>query len=152
MHVFYVFMFAWSITCYIFCRFNMFCPDFVCIYWMCLCLCAIRREIQRLENEHEELLRTLGISSTDASVVQDLTAMLAREDRIDEEMKAEKDKLTSLKEQVKHVFLWPAHRTPHSKFILMLSSQLNYVLALFLDFEMGEEVGSTEDEWRSSTP
>lgn len=72
---------------------------------MCLCFCANRREIQRLQNEREELLRNLGASSTDTSVFQDLTAMLASEDGIDQQIKDEKGKLTVLKEQVKYAFL-----------------------------------------------
>lgn len=72
---------------------------------MCLCFCAIRQEIQRLKNEHEELLGRLGVSMADTSVVQDVTATLACGDRVDEEMKAEKGKLTFLKEQVEYAFL-----------------------------------------------
>ncbi|XP_026224804.1 coiled-coil domain-containing protein 114-like [Anabas testudineus] len=59
-----------------------------------------KQEIQRLKNEHEELLGRLGVSMADTSVVQDVTATLACGDRVDEEMKAEKGKLTFLKEQI----------------------------------------------------
>lgn len=76
---------------------------------MCLCL---RREIQRLEDERERLLRSLRVSHScsnrwnDTGVVHDLTAMLACGDRIDEELEAEKGKVASLKDQVKCVFPW----------------------------------------------
>ncbi|XP_044066414.1 outer dynein arm protein 1-like isoform X2 [Siniperca chuatsi] len=65
-----------------------------------------RRDIQRLQDEREGLLRSLRVSQscfnrwTDASVVQDLTATLACGDRIDEELEAEKDKVASLKDQI----------------------------------------------------
>ncbi|KAM9350317.1 coiled-coil domain-containing protein 63-like [Symphorus nematophorus] len=68
------------------------------------------REIQRLLDEHERLLSSLRVLESsynqrnDASVVQDLTAMLARDDRIDEELKAEKGKLASLKDQASKYF------------------------------------------------
>lgn len=77
---------------------------------MCLCICVIRREIQRLQDEREELLLSLRASQscsirwTDTSVVQDLTAKLACGDGIDEELEAEKGKVASLKDQVKCVF------------------------------------------------
>lgn len=89
-----------------YCKFIVFHPNSVCTYWVLSCFCAIiRREIQRLQNEHEELLCNCGVSLTDTSVFQDLTAMLACRDSVDEEMKAEKGKLTFLKEQVKYAFL-----------------------------------------------
>ena len=81
----------------------------------------IRREIQRLQDERERLLSNLRVFEssfnqwTDASVVQDLTAVLARRDRIDEELDAEKGKLASLKDQVKYVLPW----TIHSEFPLI---------------------------------
>ncbi|XP_054464568.1 uncharacterized protein LOC129099368 [Anoplopoma fimbria] len=69
-------------------------------------LCRQTREIKRLQDEGEELSRSLRVSQsgfnrwTDAGVVQDLTAMLARGDRIDEELEAEKGKVASLKVQI----------------------------------------------------
>lgn len=66
----------------------------------------LRREIQRLQDEREGLLRSLKVSHScfnhwaDASVVQDLNAMLACRDRIDEELEAEKSRVASLKDQV----------------------------------------------------
>ncbi|XP_053173904.1 outer dynein arm-docking complex subunit 1-like [Scomber japonicus] len=65
-----------------------------------------KREIQRLQDEQEELLCSLRVSQScfnrqnDVSVVQDLTAMLASEDRIDEELEEEKLKIASLKDQI----------------------------------------------------
>lgn len=91
----------------------------------CFVLCVIRREIQRLQGEREELLRSLRVSQscfnrwTDASVVQDLTAMLACRDRIDEELEAERGKVASLKDQVKCVFPWTIYRIQYSEFLLM---------------------------------
>ncbi|XP_059189624.1 outer dynein arm-docking complex subunit 1-like isoform X2 [Centropristis striata] len=64
-----------------------------------------KEEIERLQHEREEHLRSLRVSQssfnrwTDASVVQDLTAKLACRDRIDEELEAEKAKVASLKDQ-----------------------------------------------------
>ncbi|XP_074498778.1 outer dynein arm-docking complex subunit 1-like isoform X1 [Sebastes fasciatus] len=64
------------------------------------------REIQRLQDEREELLRGLRVSQshfkrwTDACVAQDLTAMLACGDRIDVELDAEKAKVASLEDQI----------------------------------------------------
>lgn len=75
----------------------------------CVCVCVIRREIQWLQDEREELLCRVRVSEssfnrwTDASVVQDLTAMLASRDKTDEELEAEKGKVASLKDQVKSV-------------------------------------------------
>lgn len=72
---------------------------------------CVRREIQKLQDEQEELLRSIRVSQSrfnrqnDAGVVQDLTAMLACEDRIDEELEEEKCKAASLRDQVKSVFL-----------------------------------------------
>ncbi|XP_070695004.1 outer dynein arm-docking complex subunit 1-like [Pempheris klunzingeri] len=69
-----------------------------------------KREIQKLQDEREALLRSLRFSHsysncwTDASVVQDLTAMLACGDKIDEELEAEKGKVASLKEQGRKCF------------------------------------------------
>lgn len=77
---------------------------------MFLFFCVIRREIQRLQDERERLLCSLRVSESclyrwaDVSVVQDLTAMLAWRDRIDEELDEEKDKVAHLKDQVKGVF------------------------------------------------
>ncbi|XP_059189620.1 outer dynein arm-docking complex subunit 1-like isoform X1 [Centropristis striata] len=65
-----------------------------------------KEEIERLQHEREEHLRSLRVSQssfnrwTDASVVQDLTAKLACRDRIDEELEAEKAKVASLKDQI----------------------------------------------------
>ncbi|XP_050927107.1 outer dynein arm-docking complex subunit 1 isoform X1 [Lates calcarifer] len=65
-----------------------------------------RREIQRLQDERDKLLRNLGVSQTscsswtDGSTVQDLTSLLACGDRLDEELRAEKDKVASLKDQI----------------------------------------------------
>ncbi|KAM7404478.1 hypothetical protein PAMP_011822 [Pampus punctatissimus] len=64
-----------------------------------------KQEIKRLQDEQEELLRSLRVSQSlsnrqnDASVVQELTAMLACEDRIDKELREEKGKVASLKDQ-----------------------------------------------------
>lgn len=75
----------------------------------CVCVCVIRQEIQWLQNEREELLHSVRVSEssfnrwTDASVVQDLTAMLASREKIDEDLEAEKGKVASLKDQVKSV-------------------------------------------------
>lgn len=75
----------------------------------CVCVCVIRREIQWLQDEREELLCRVRVSEssfnrwTDASVVQDLTAMLASRGKTDEELEAEKGKVASLKDQVKSV-------------------------------------------------
>ncbi|KAI3357284.1 hypothetical protein L3Q82_015738, partial [Scortum barcoo] len=69
-------------------------------------ICRDRREIQRLQHEREELLRSLRVSQscfnrwTDASVVQDLSAMLACRDTVDEELEAEKGKEAYLKDQI----------------------------------------------------
>lgn len=96
----------------------------LCVF-VCLCFCVMRREIQRLQDEREELLRSLRVSQscfnrwTDASVVHDLTAMLACRDRIDEELEAEKDKVTSLKDQVKCVFPRNVYRIQYSEFLLI---------------------------------
>ncbi|XP_038578832.1 coiled-coil domain-containing protein 114-like isoform X4 [Micropterus salmoides] len=66
-----------------------------------------RREIQRLQDEREDLLCSLRVSQSslnrwaDASVVQDLTATLACGVGIDEELEAEKAKVASLKDEVK---------------------------------------------------
>ncbi|XP_032377619.1 coiled-coil domain-containing protein 114 [Etheostoma spectabile] len=65
-----------------------------------------KREIQRLQDEREELLLSLKASQscstrwTDTCVVQDLTSKLACGDGIDEELEAEKGKVASLKEQI----------------------------------------------------
>ncbi|XP_078110775.1 outer dynein arm-docking complex subunit 1-like [Sander vitreus] len=65
-----------------------------------------KREIQRLQDEREELLLSLRASQscssrwTDTSVVQDLTAKLACGDGIYEELEAEKGKVASLKDQI----------------------------------------------------
>ncbi|XP_071331825.1 outer dynein arm-docking complex subunit 1-like [Trachinotus anak] len=65
-----------------------------------------KQEIQRLQDEHEELLRNLKASQspcsrwTDASVVQNLTALLTCEGKTDEELRAEKGKVASLKDQI----------------------------------------------------
>ncbi|GAA6220038.1 coiled-coil domain-containing protein 114-like isoform X1 [Lates japonicus] len=65
-----------------------------------------RREIQRLQDERDKLSRNLGVSETscsswtDGSTVQDLTSLLACGDRLDEELRAEKDKVASLKDQI----------------------------------------------------
>ncbi|XP_068589649.1 outer dynein arm-docking complex subunit 1-like isoform X1 [Cebidichthys violaceus] len=67
-------------------------------------LCRQKRDINRLQYEQEELLSRVPQSCfsrwTDASVVQDLTAMLACRDRIDEELEAEKGQVASLKDQI----------------------------------------------------
>ncbi|XP_042264307.1 outer dynein arm-docking complex subunit 1-like [Thunnus maccoyii] len=66
----------------------------------------VQREIQRLQDEQEELLRSLRVTESpcnrqnDVSVVEDLTAMLACEDRIDKELEEEKGKVASLKDQI----------------------------------------------------
>lgn len=93
-------------------------------YWVRLCFCAIRREIQRLQNEHEELVRNLGVSSTDTSVFQDLRDMLVCRDAVDEETKAEKGKVAFLKEQVKYAFLWQLseHHTMNSSWCSYLDA------------------------------
>ncbi|XP_038578826.1 coiled-coil domain-containing protein 114-like isoform X1 [Micropterus salmoides] len=65
-----------------------------------------RREIQRLQDEREDLLCSLRVSQSslnrwaDASVVQDLTATLACGVGIDEELEAEKAKVASLKDEI----------------------------------------------------
>ncbi|XP_041800805.1 outer dynein arm-docking complex subunit 1-like [Chelmon rostratus] len=62
-----------------------------------------REEIQKLQDEREGLLWILQCRFnhlTDASVIQDCTAMLACKDRIDEELQAEKAKAGSLKEEI----------------------------------------------------
>ncbi|XP_068996665.1 outer dynein arm-docking complex subunit 1-like [Embiotoca jacksoni] len=65
-----------------------------------------KREIQRLQDDREELLRSLRVSQscskrrTDATVAQDLTAMLACGDRLDTEQEAEKAKVAVLKDQI----------------------------------------------------
>ncbi|XP_045912939.1 outer dynein arm-docking complex subunit 1-like isoform X5 [Micropterus dolomieu] len=69
-----------------------------------------RREIQRLLDEREDLLRSLRVSQSslnrwaDASVVQDLTATLACGVGIDEELEAEKAKVASLKDEGRKCF------------------------------------------------
>lgn len=73
------------------------------------CVCVVRREIEWLQRENEELLRNVRVSEssykrwTDAAVVKDLTVMLAYGDEIDEEFEAERGKLATLKDQVKCV-------------------------------------------------
>ncbi|KAM9752970.1 outer dynein arm-docking complex subunit 1-like isoform 4-T6 [Menidia menidia] len=65
-----------------------------------------RREIQQLWDERQELSRSLRISQsgyhqwTDATVLQDLHAKVACGDRLDDELEAEKNKATSLKDQI----------------------------------------------------
>ncbi|XP_073325655.1 outer dynein arm-docking complex subunit 1-like [Pagrus major] len=65
-----------------------------------------KREIQRLQDEHEGLLRNLRVSHscfnrcTDVSDVRDPTVMLACEGRVVEELEAEKDKVASLNNQI----------------------------------------------------
>ncbi|XP_038578833.1 coiled-coil domain-containing protein 114-like isoform X5 [Micropterus salmoides] len=69
-----------------------------------------RREIQRLQDEREDLLCSLRVSQSslnrwaDASVVQDLTATLACGVGIDEELEAEKAKVASLKDEGRKCF------------------------------------------------
>lgn len=87
---------------------------------MCLCPYVIRREIQRLQDEREDLLCSLRVSQSslnrwaDASVVQDLTATLACGVGIDEELEAEKAKVASLKDEVKVVVPRTINRIPHT--------------------------------------
>ncbi|KAG8002794.1 hypothetical protein GBF38_015365 [Nibea albiflora] len=64
-------------------------------------------EIQRLLDERERLLRSLGVSqscfnSGNDPVVQDLSAMLACKDKIDKELEAEEAQIASLKDQELH--------------------------------------------------
>ncbi|KAL6119901.1 odad1 [Pungitius sinensis] len=64
-----------------------------------------KRELKRLEEEQEEMSRTLRVSLsrfnrwTDARVVEDLSVISASGERIDEELEAEKGQLASLKDQ-----------------------------------------------------
>lgn len=107
------------------------------------CVCVIRREIQRLQDEREELLRSLRVSQscfnrwTDASGVQDLTSMLAHGDRIDKELEAEKAKVASLKDQVKSVFPWTIYRMPHIEFLLIFLPQLTLLVCFVFRFWNG---------------
>ncbi|KAL6119900.1 odad1 [Pungitius sinensis] len=65
-----------------------------------------KRELKRLEEEQEEMSRTLRVSLsrfnrwTDARVVEDLSVISASGERIDEELEAEKGQLASLKDQI----------------------------------------------------
>ncbi|XP_072223286.1 outer dynein arm-docking complex subunit 1-like [Leuresthes tenuis] len=65
-----------------------------------------RREVRWLQDEHEELSRSLRVSQScsqrwnDATVLQDLSAKLSRGDRLDEELEAERRKVASLKDQI----------------------------------------------------
>ncbi|XP_026187461.1 coiled-coil domain-containing protein 114-like [Mastacembelus armatus] len=71
---------------------------------------AAKQEIQRLQEEHEKLLRNLSVTRTccnpwtDANILQDLTAMLTCGDTVDEELKSEKAKIVSLKDQGQRCF------------------------------------------------
>uniref|UniRef100_UPI003AACC332 outer dynein arm-docking complex subunit 1-like n=1 Tax=Centroberyx gerrardi TaxID=166262 RepID=UPI003AACC332 len=64
------------------------------------------REIHKLQDEREEILRSLRVSEspfrrwTDASITHDLSTMLVSRDRIDEELEAEKHEVAFLKDQI----------------------------------------------------
>ncbi|KAM8863357.1 coiled-coil domain-containing protein 63-like isoform 2-T3 [Spinachia spinachia] len=65
-----------------------------------------RHELKRLQEEREEFPRSLRVSLsrfsrwTEAGVVEDLSVLSASEERIDEELEAEKGQLASLKDQI----------------------------------------------------
>nr|XP_057941245.1 outer dynein arm-docking complex subunit 1-like [Doryrhamphus excisus]XP_057941246.1 outer dynein arm-docking complex subunit 1-like [Doryrhamphus excisus]XP_057941247.1 outer dynein arm-docking complex subunit 1-like [Doryrhamphus excisus] len=64
------------------------------------------REIQRLQNEQEELLHFLTIAQSNSNqkketnAVQDLENLLSNEERIDDELLSNKNKLVSFKKQI----------------------------------------------------
>ncbi|XP_061831471.1 outer dynein arm-docking complex subunit 1-like [Nerophis lumbriciformis] len=64
------------------------------------------REIQRLQNEHEELLHTLTIAQSNCNqkqeinAAQDLEVLLSNEERIEEELLGNKSRLVSYKKQI----------------------------------------------------
>ena len=117
----------------------------------------IRQDVQRLQDEREGFLCNLRVFHScfsfgaDGSDVQDPAAMLACEGRVVEELEAEKDKVASLNDQVKHFSQGPyTERSPvNSLPIWSCWSWPHLFFTLFLDFGMGEEAGWTED-WRGN--